>query len=88
MRCKGVPDLGAGTGLSYYTWNKDTLYRTKFSYTCKKGQAFENIWQRTVETWCDFQNKGDTIITWRFSASNKLTKCVRKYKVFHSYNIM
>ena len=78
MRCKGEPDLGAGTGLSYYTWNTQTFYRTSISYTCKKGQAFDTLWHRTVQTWCDFQNHGDTTITWRFSDTNKLTKCVRK----------
>ena len=81
MTCKSQPDLGAGRGLSSYTWNQNAFYGTDINYTCKKGQAFEHIWHRSVNTKCDFQKEGDEIITWRFSDTNKLSKCIRKYNL-------
>ena len=33
MTCNGQPDLGAGRGLSSYTWNQKPFYGTDLNYT-------------------------------------------------------
>ena len=79
MKCKDMPDRGSTTGLSYYTWNNKKFFGTNITYNCKIGQAFEDIWKRSIVSTCDFQHKDDVKIFWKFNDTKPLPKCVRKY---------
>ena len=78
MACEKQPDLGAGTGFSWYIWNKALFYKTVIQYSCKIGQAFDGIYKRKVNSTCDYQVKTDQDLTWKYSDTNKLPNCIRK----------
>ena len=63
-------------------WDENNLniYRTNISYHCPVGQAFDTIYNNTVNSSCTYQSQDDTEISWKYHAGNPLPACIRKIK--------
>ena len=42
------------------------------------GQAFDTIYNRTVENQCGVHDPSSSVITWKYNENNTLPTCIRK----------
>ena len=80
MTCAESPDTGTAAGVYNRTWNNLNIYRTNISYHCPVGQAFDTIYNNTVNSSCTYHSQDDTEISWKYHAGNPLPACIRKIK--------
>ena len=82
MTCDETPDDGSGSGVYNTTWNNLKIYRTNITYTCPVGQAFDTIYNQTVNNTCNYQTQDAAQVSWTYSGATALPPCIRKYQTF------
>ena len=80
MTCDETPDDGSGSGVYNTTWNNLKIYRTNITYTCPVGQAFDTIYNQTVNNTCNYQTQDAAQVSWTYSGASALPPCIRKYQ--------
>ena len=80
MTCDETPDDGSGSGVYNTTWNNLKIYRTNITYTCPVGQAFDTIYNQTVNNTCNYQTQDAAQVSWTYSGATALPPCIRKYQ--------
>ena len=81
MTCDETPDDGATAGVHNRTWNNLNIYRTNMTYHCPVGQAFDQIYNSSVNNSCTYQSQDAAEISWKYNAGNPLPPCIRKIDI-------
>ena len=87
MTCDETPDDGATAGVHNRTWNNLNIYRTNMTYHCPVGQAFDQIYNSSVNNSCTYQSQDAAEISWKYNAGNPLPPCIRKIDIIRSVSI-
>ena len=87
MTCDETPDNGAAAGVYNRTWDNLNIYRTNMTYHCPVGQAFDQIYNSSVNNSCTYQSQDAAEISWKYNAGNPLPPCIRKIDIIKSLSI-
>ena len=78
MTCDETPDDGSSAGVHNVTWNNLKIKGTNITYVCPVGQAFDTIFNQTVNSTCNYQTAGAAQVSWTYSSSSQLPPCIRE----------
>ena len=81
MTCDETPDDGSSSGVHNVTWNNLKIMGTNITYVCPVGQAFDTIYNQTVNNTCKYQSQDATQVSWTYSDSQALPPCIRESKI-------